>query len=209
MGPPLNDDILCSSNIRCTVCIITVGSRGDVEPFVYLARELVDRGHDVIFCTHESLRSLVVSLFDSTTSSGWSFVGLGGDPTAFFREPRVQKLLQNNNMVSSLMAVQYLVGACYLSNAQVIRVAAETKMKTKMKMETNMKTGVDGSIPQPGIVIAGLPVWSMGLVLAEGWDVPVVLVCFMAPALPAPDLAPPLLSTTPLPFGWMNYAAGR
>jgi hypothetical protein len=175
--------------IRFKVCIITVGSRGDVQPFVFLAQELLDRGHEVVFCTHESLRSMVTSLFRSL-SPGCQFVGLGGDPAALLQEPRVQKLLKNNDMVSLQMALQGLLENCYLGNAQIIGDAV-----------TSSSRRVD-------VVVSGLPAWSLALVLAEAWDVPIVQFCFMPPALPAPDLAPPLISTKPLPFAWMNYAAG-
>jgi hypothetical protein len=59
------------------------------------------------------------------------------------------------------------------------------------------------------IVVSGLPAWSLALVLAEGWDVPIAQFCFFPPPFPAPDLAPPLIFAKPLPFAWMNYAAGR
>ena len=33
------------------VCIMTLGSRGDVQPYVALGKELIKKGHSAIICT--------------------------------------------------------------------------------------------------------------------------------------------------------------
>lgn len=57
------------------VTIITVGSRGDAQPYVALAAGLAGRGHRVAVATHEIFRSLVVA-------NDIDFVPVAGDPAA-------------------------------------------------------------------------------------------------------------------------------
>ena len=57
------------------VTIITVGSRGDAQPYVALAAGLVRRGHRVTVATHEIFRPLVLA-------NDIDFVPVAGDPAA-------------------------------------------------------------------------------------------------------------------------------
>ena len=41
------------------ILVITIGSRGDVNPFLLLALKLKSAGHDVVFCASENFRNLV------------------------------------------------------------------------------------------------------------------------------------------------------
>ena len=56
---------------RGDFCFFTLGSRGDVQPYVALGRELIREGHKAEICTGESFRQLVESndiAFTPTTS---------------------------------------------------------------------------------------------------------------------------------------------
>lgn len=55
------------------VLIMVVGTRGDVQPFLLIARKLQRRGHRVRLATHAAYRTLV-------TSNGLEFYPLAGDP---------------------------------------------------------------------------------------------------------------------------------
>lgn len=55
------------------ICILIVGSRGDVQPFVALGKELKKSGHRIRLATHETFKSFV-------QSAGLEFYPLGGDP---------------------------------------------------------------------------------------------------------------------------------
>eukprot|EP00897_Mesotaenium_endlicherianum_P008387 jgi/Mesen1/7577/ME000392S06837 len=55
------------------ICILIVGTRGDVQPFVAIGRRLKDYGHRVRLATHANFREFV-------TSQGLEFFPLGGDP---------------------------------------------------------------------------------------------------------------------------------
>jgi sterol 3beta-glucosyltransferase len=52
-----------------TILILTLGSRGDVQPYLALGRGLEDAGHDVTISTSASFAS-------SVTDYGMSFYGL-------------------------------------------------------------------------------------------------------------------------------------
>jgi sterol 3beta-glucosyltransferase len=57
------------------ITIITVGSRGDAQPYTALAMGLARRGHDVTLATHEMFRPLV-------QAAGVAFAPIAGDPAA-------------------------------------------------------------------------------------------------------------------------------
>jgi hypothetical protein len=63
----------CFSAPPMHIAILVVGTRGDVQPFVYLGLELQRRGHTVRIGTHEEYRDLV-------GGEGLLFYPLGGDP---------------------------------------------------------------------------------------------------------------------------------
>lgn len=44
---------------RMRFAILTLGSRGDVQPYVALGRELIQRGHQVIICTGQSFENFI------------------------------------------------------------------------------------------------------------------------------------------------------
>lgn len=60
---------------RLNIAMLIVGTRGDVQPFVAIAKRLQEYGHRVRLATHANFRSFV-------TSSGIEFYPLGGDPRA-------------------------------------------------------------------------------------------------------------------------------
>ncbi|GMH35759.1 hypothetical protein BSKO_03627 [Bryopsis sp. KO-2023] len=55
------------------ICIMVVGTRGDVQPFIALGRGLKDYGHRVRLASHSVYRDFVLS-------AGLEFYPLGGDP---------------------------------------------------------------------------------------------------------------------------------
>ena len=65
------------SNLRIpklNICIMIVGTEGDVKPFIHMGQRLVkDHGHRVRLATHEKFRDMV-------RSGGLEFYPLGGDP---------------------------------------------------------------------------------------------------------------------------------
>ncbi|WP_276724058.1 glycosyltransferase [Selenomonas noxia] len=41
------------------IAFLTLGTRGDVQPYLALAKELVRQGHSAVVCTSESFRDLI------------------------------------------------------------------------------------------------------------------------------------------------------
>ncbi|KAM7253410.1 hypothetical protein ACFE04_026028 [Oxalis oulophora] len=58
---------------RLRIAILVVGTRGDVQPFLAMAKRLQEYGHHVRLATHANFKKFV-------TSAGIDFYPLGGDP---------------------------------------------------------------------------------------------------------------------------------
>ncbi|KAG4397860.1 hypothetical protein AAZX31_10G212300 [Glycine max] len=58
---------------RLQIVILVVGTRGDVQPFLAIARRLQEYGHHVRLATHDNFKTFV-------KSAGVDFYPLGGDP---------------------------------------------------------------------------------------------------------------------------------
>ncbi|KAM6542332.1 hypothetical protein CsatB_006779 [Cannabis sativa] len=63
----------CKSIPRLKIVILVVGTRGDVQPFLAMAKRLQEFGHHVRLATHTNFRTFV-------KSAGVDFYPLGGDP---------------------------------------------------------------------------------------------------------------------------------
>ncbi|KAF4767667.1 hypothetical protein HAV15_009326 [Penicillium sp. str.  len=68
--PPLKDEPF---PLHLNLVIQVIGSRGDIQPFVALGRELKAHGHRVRLATHLAFRQFVLD-------SGLEFFNIGGDP---------------------------------------------------------------------------------------------------------------------------------
>jgi len=55
------------------ICIQIIGSRGDIQPFIALGKELLKHGHHVRVATHPTFRDFV-------KENGLDFFSIGGDP---------------------------------------------------------------------------------------------------------------------------------
>jgi sterol 3beta-glucosyltransferase len=62
------------------ITLLTVGSRGDVQPFLALAAGMSEAGHDVTFATHREFEGAVEAL-------GLRFSALEGDPRQILQSP--------------------------------------------------------------------------------------------------------------------------
>ncbi|KAM7507903.1 hypothetical protein LguiA_018356 [Lonicera macranthoides] len=76
-GPPPNLDYITTDSFksipRLKIAILVVGTRGDVQPFLAMAKRLQEFGHHIRLATHTNFRSFV-------ESAGIDFYPLGGDP---------------------------------------------------------------------------------------------------------------------------------
>ena len=71
-APPRLDPDAGHPGLR--IVILTVGTRGDVQPFMFLARALKERGHDVSICCPDQFQGLVTSYGVTHRSSGFEKV---------------------------------------------------------------------------------------------------------------------------------------
>jgi sterol 3beta-glucosyltransferase len=74
------------------IAILTVGSRGDVQPYTALAVGLSDAGYDVTLATHEPFRGFV-------EAHGVGFAPLPGDPRAVLATPEARELLASGRSI--------------------------------------------------------------------------------------------------------------
>lgn len=83
-----------SWTIRLNIVIQVVGSRGDVQPFIALGKELQKYGHRVRLATH--------NVFDSfVRESGLDFYPIGGDPKEL-----MSYMVKNPGLIPSMRSVR-------------------------------------------------------------------------------------------------------
>lgn len=80
------------------IALLTIGSRGDVQPFVSLGTALRARGHEVVLGAPELLRPLV-------ERAGLEYRMLPGDPAGFFAMPEVIESLRRSPFMRDLLEV--------------------------------------------------------------------------------------------------------
>ncbi len=69
------------------IVILSIGTFGDVYPFIALGSELKKAGYEVCLATHEPYREFV-------TRAGIDFSGLAGDPTEWARDGQLLSLVE-------------------------------------------------------------------------------------------------------------------
>lgn len=108
------------------IVIVSIGTRGDVQPSVILGLALRKRGHDVVVATEERLRPLVDEMMGvveatassedddetgvevtpstspSMSSSYWQLIE--GDETGILYQPKIQEYLASRNMLKFFKA---------------------------------------------------------------------------------------------------------
>lgn len=75
------------------ITIVTIGTRGDAQPYLALAVGLQAAGHQVTLCTHDNFRMFIESY-------GVGFSPLAGDIQAIMKSEAGKKLLANRNPIS-------------------------------------------------------------------------------------------------------------
>lgn len=87
---------------RTKVVMLTIGSRGDVQPFVSLALGLIDRGYDVKIVTHSCFEEFI-------TDHDIEFYGLSCDPKELMRMCVSNAMLSVNFMKDSIQTFLPLI----------------------------------------------------------------------------------------------------
>ncbi|NLG10209.1 MAG: glycosyltransferase family 1 protein [Coriobacteriaceae bacterium] len=101
------------------VCFFTLGSRGDVQPYVALGSELTREGHEVEICTGESFRQLV-------ESNGIDFTPTTSDLMAIAESPEGKAILEHpiKNLRSTLRYSKEVIYPAYRKTLEEFYQAA-------------------------------------------------------------------------------------
>ncbi|WP_141217091.1 glycosyltransferase [Rhodococcus sp. 14-2483-1-2] len=83
------------------IAVLTLGTRGDVQPFVQIADSLIGQGHEVTFASPPGMSSLTKALPVST-------VEFGPDVSAFLNSPRGQRIILSGR-TSTLLRELFLL----------------------------------------------------------------------------------------------------
>lgn len=70
------------------IAIVTLGTRGDVQPFAVLGRALQDRGHEVVFSTARNFKSFIASY-------GLNFIPVDIDFQELVESEEAKKMMKN------------------------------------------------------------------------------------------------------------------
>ena len=94
---------VCSPSMSLNITIITVGSRGDVQPYVALGLALTRAGHAVTVATHETFRTFV-------TDRGLAFAPVAGDPRGILGAATADRWLQSGRHRHLVTATREFLG---------------------------------------------------------------------------------------------------
>lgn len=78
------------------ICILTIGSRGDVQPYIALGVALQARGHRVRIATHREFETLVCS-------QGLAFYPVAGNPREILQGPEGQAILATGTQLMAFL----------------------------------------------------------------------------------------------------------
>ena len=71
------------------IAVLTLGTRGDVQPYVALSKALAARGHDVLLAAPDNFDSWI-------ESHGLAFHPIGIDMHAFLQLPEVRRVMSGH-----------------------------------------------------------------------------------------------------------------
>lgn len=101
------------------ITLITIGSRGDIQPFVPLAIGFQNAGYDITIATHEPYREFV-------ERHGIKFLPVAGDPQAMMSgEMGIEWIETQSNPLMALSKMRDLVTPLVMDMAQSIIEAAQ------------------------------------------------------------------------------------
>lgn len=148
------------------IVIVTIGTRGDVQPYVALAQGLTRAGHPVVICTHPTFREFV-------TAHGVGFAPLAGDIRALLASDAGRRLLAQHNPFAAIRQLQ-TIAAPLLCQVMADIIAATA--------------GAD-------LILGSTLGYLNAVTAAQEHDVPLVLAGLQpftpTTAFPSPLLAPP------------------
>ena len=93
------------------VCIMTLGSRGDVQPYVALGKELIKKGHSAMICTGGSFKQFV-------EENGIEYKETASDLMAIAATPEGKAILEHplKNFRLALRYSKYVTQTSHIKN---------------------------------------------------------------------------------------------
>ena len=153
------------------IAIIATGSRGDVQPYVALAKGLLDAGHTVWFVTHQNFDSLVLP-------HGLEFWPIKVD---------VQEIAQNQEMQERIEDGNFL--------ALMSQMAKEAQRAGGLAAEAGL-----GACRETDLILGGMGGVFIGLSLAEKFGLP-FLQAYLVPFSPTREVPSVLVPKLPSALG--------
>ena len=103
------------------VCIVTLGSRGDVQPYVALGKELNKKGHSAVVCTGKSFRQFI-------EENGVEFKETASDLMAIAETPEGKAILEHpiKNIRLALRYTKDVINPAYRKTLDDFYNAAKT-----------------------------------------------------------------------------------
>ena len=152
------------------ITIITIGTRGDVQPYIALACGLQAAGHVVTLCTHPTYAVWV-------TEHGIGYAPLAGDIRALLTTPQGSALLSQRNPARLMHAMTELVRPLLRDMMRDIIAAAEgadlllgstlayfiARTAAEVHRVPVYLAGLQWFSPTAAFPAAALPVWPRGL----------------------------------------------
>ncbi|WP_437729978.1 glycosyltransferase [Sorangium sp. So ce1335] len=148
------------------IAVLTIGSRGDIQPFLALAQALRRAGHSVFLGAPPNFSSLAAE-------HGVEFQAMGPDSRTLMQESETKKIVQSGNILSAFRGAP---------------LARLRERQTRISRDAlRISQGVDALVYKSGL--------SAGSTVAEALRIPAVSVA-LQPMAPSAAFPPPLLGTT-------------
>ncbi len=100
------------------ITIVTIGTRGDVQPYIALSQRLIAAGHSVVLCSHSPFRAFV-------EEHGVPFAPMSGDVRAILTSPEGRAVLSRRNPVAMTRGMVELAEPVIRQIGQDILAAAQ------------------------------------------------------------------------------------
>ncbi|GAU70182.1 putative glycosyltransferase [Streptomyces sp. NBRC 110611] len=163
--------------------LVTHGSRGDVQPFVALARGLSAAGHDVSIIGPRRT-------FQIARSAGIPYVPVADGPLELLNDPVIVKVNQSSRP-GPVLAMRWFLR----NRPRYVQVLEELIAAVRAQ-------------PRPDVIL--FQPWVPAHHIAESLDVPAVPVCLQPGWVPTPDFPNPLLATRiPRALNKASYASSK
>lgn len=161
------------------IAVLTIGSRGDIEPFVALAAALRDAGHDVRIGAPPNFASLAAQ-------HGLAFEPMGLDTFALMREAQARKIVGSGNPLGAFRGTMF---------------RRLQERQTRITRDAwRIAQGMDAVVYKGGL--------AAGSTVAEKLRIPAIAVA-LQPMSPTGAFAPPLSGLTLGAGRLGNYVLGK